>query len=103
MFRWLRTSDLSLSQKLALLLALPLAIAVLVALLVERALHGDLTTNRAVLETTNSVEQRELLMKTVVDAETGLRGFILSGEPQFLEPYHTALDRKSTRLNSSHH
>ena len=93
MFRLLRTSDLSLGQKLALLLALPLAIAVLVALLVEQALHGDLTVNRLVLGATNSVEQRELLMKTVVDAETGLRGFILSGEPQFLEPYHTALHR----------
>ncbi len=93
MLRLLRTSDLSLGQKLALLLALPLAIAVLVALLVEHTLYGDLATNRAVLQATTSVEQRELLMKTVLDAETGLRGFVLSGEPQFLQPYHAALYR----------
>ncbi len=93
MFRLLRTSGLSLGQKLALFLALPLAIAVLVALLVEHTLHADLATNRAVLQATTLVEQRELLTKTVLDAETGLRGFLLSGEPQFLQPYHTALYR----------
>ena len=37
------------------------------------------------------------LRTTLIDAETGQRGFLLTGEPRYLEPYHQAVkaDRKS--------
>ncbi len=37
----------------------------------------------------------EILQLTVVDAETGQRGFLLSGQPHFLEPYVNAVARQA--------
>lgn len=39
----------------------------------------------------------EEVLRTMVDAETGQRGFLITGKENFLEPYHQAL----ARLNQS--
>jgi methyl-accepting chemotaxis protein len=40
------------------------------------------------------------LEKTLVDAETGQRGFIYSGNEEFLEPYNRATNQINNRLNN---
>ncbi len=42
----------------------------------------------------------EVLQLTLVDAETGQRGFLLSGQPQFLEPYIDAVARQAYYLGT---
>src|SRR5215469_7340491 len=37
------------------------------------------------------IQKTERLASTVSDAETGQRGFIITGKPSYLEPYYTAV------------
>jgi signal transduction histidine kinase/CheY-like chemotaxis protein len=65
-----------------------------------------------VYETDESLRHIERILSTVKDAETGQRGFIITGEESYLEPYYRATreipkqlaDPRSARLrNSAHH
>ncbi|MDR3452920.1 MAG: CHASE3 domain-containing protein [Rhodoferax sp.] len=40
------------------------------------------------------------LLKLMLDAETGQRGFLLTGDPKYLEPYESALAEVNQNLNS---
>jgi len=42
-------------------------------------------------EASNALSQIEILVSTLKDAETGERGFLLTGEDAYLEPYERAL------------
>ncbi|ETR72631.1 MAG: hypothetical protein OMM_07406 [Candidatus Magnetoglobus multicellularis str. Araruama] len=44
-------------------------------------------TNSRVIFTHEIIQHINDAMKAVVDMETGMRGFLLSGKDQFLEPY----------------
>ena len=44
-----------------------------------------------VAETRNILETTENLLAAVTDAETGQRGFILTGEDRYLDPYNSAI------------
>src|SRR5690606_5972636 len=59
------------------------------------------------------IAQGHEALRLVIDMETGMRGFLLTNDERFLEPFREAgkryrdnmtslRDRKSTRLNSSH-
>jgi CHASE3 domain sensor protein len=43
--------------------------------------------------TTQAMVQAERLLSTLCDAETGQRGFLLTGDTAYLEPYHDAVAR----------
>jgi signal transduction histidine kinase len=66
-------------------------VVLLVTLAVELAnLRNVYVTNEAV-EDTQSVELAlQQILTTMVDAETGERGFIITGEPSYLEPFNRA-------------
>ncbi|MFP2910652.1 sensor histidine kinase [Pyxidicoccus sp. 3LFB2] len=70
--------------------ALPAALMALLAVLlfweVRQLLHADATADRSDQVLAQAVRVRQLL----VDRETGVRGFLLTGNPSFLEPYHSA-------------
>jgi signal transduction histidine kinase len=51
---------------------------------IDRLVKGT----RAVTHTYSSINALETLKSEVVDAETGLRGYILTKDERFLEPYH---------------
>lgn len=38
------------------------------------------------------------VLRTQVDAETGVRGFVITGQAQFLEPYQSAVSQQAQRL-----
>jgi CheY-like chemotaxis protein len=46
------------------------------------------------------IHQFDTLLSAVADAETGQRGFIITGEDKYLEPYNSALGTISDRLAS---
>jgi PAS domain S-box-containing protein len=71
--------------------ALLLMGAVTVALVVVLS-----TTDRSLDQfdrTTQAMVQAERLLSTLCDAETGQRGFLLTGDTAYLEPYHDAVAR----------
>jgi PAS domain S-box-containing protein len=76
-----------------------LAVALLVVALVVDAvlsLHNirEVATSVQWVSHTNEVLTRlEAVLSTLKDAETGQRGYLLTGEPAYLEPYRDAVDR----------
>ena len=76
-----------------------LAVALLVVALVVDAvlsLHNirEVATSVQWVAHTNEVLTRlETVLSTLKDAETGQRGYLLTGEPAYLEPYRDAVDR----------
>ena len=58
------------------------------------------------LQLTKAVEQHRMaigqlgnMLSTIKDAETGQRGYLLTGDEKYLEPYHSALDHIQNNLN----
>jgi signal transduction histidine kinase len=58
----------------------------------ERARHSQVT-----------LTQVERVRQLLVDRETGVRGYLLTGEPVFLEPYHAAGQRLPQALEELEH
>ena len=92
-FRYLssRWVNLPIRYKGALVIAIPCAcmlLALLFFTLLNRdqqaAVSGTLRTQQAQLETSR-------LLTALVDAETGVRGYLLTGQEKFLEPYQRGL------------
>src|SRR6185312_3563326 len=46
------------------------------------------------------IEKLNNVLSVVKDAETGQRGFLLTGQPVFLNPYHEAVGRLDAMINS---
>ncbi|MGG6240392.1 PAS domain S-box protein [Nodosilinea sp. AN01ver1] len=78
-----------------------IAIPVVLLLLLSGISIWQITHLSAVLEsverTDRVLSQANTALKLVVDMETGFRGYLLTGEPEFLEPY----ERASTLLEPS--
>ena len=51
-----------------------------------------LDANRWVIHTHEVIDTLEHMMSVLKDAETGQRGFVLTGEERYLEPYEVAID-----------
>src|SRR3954454_19879103 len=72
--------------------------AVIAPLLIMALLAGALlwqintyrTATRAVIRSDRTIAQANLLQRLLVDMETGLRGYLLTGTDEFLAPYDTA-------------
>jgi signal transduction histidine kinase len=77
---------------------LPVALVVLLAALlfweVRQLLEADEAADRADAVLAEAVRVRQLL----IDRETGVRGFLLTNDPVFLEPYHVAAERLPAAL-----
>src|SRR5882672_8957685 len=82
---------LSLSQKGLLVVGVPVAFQVILLLslfAIERAHDRDRTANRRSKEIIASGYR---LLGLLVDAETGMRGYALTGNPVFTQPYDRAI------------
>jgi CHASE3 domain sensor protein len=65
---------------------------ILVAALSYGALESSLESSRRVAHTLQVVEQFQALLSTLQDAETGQRGYLLTGNETYLGPYTNARD-----------
>ena len=86
-----RWSNLPIRYKGALVIAIPCA-CMLLALLFFTLLNRD---QQAAVSETLRTQQVQLevsrLLTALVDAETGVRGYLLTGQEEFLEPYQRGL------------
>src|SRR5205809_6619074 len=79
-------------------------IAVILLLVVTLAIGNSRQFRRASNEAARAQEtlrQLQRVVTTMLDAETGMRGYVISGQEQFLEPYTNALatiDAQMTHL-----
>lgn len=72
------------------LIFVPLAIALLIAGVLELQVHRLTSALDWVDHTDVVTAQARQLLRTIIDQETGLRGYLLTHDSQFLQPYHAA-------------
>jgi len=77
--------------KIAQGFALALAILVLIASLSYQSTEVLMNTSKNLFNTQMTINVLEELLSNIKDAETGQRGYILTGNEAYLEPYQTAL------------
>lgn len=70
---------------------IPLLLALLTSLVVERIVRAYSQDFGRVTSTSRTLAELNTLIKTVVDAETGQRGFAITGDEAFLEPYRSGV------------
>jgi CheY-like chemotaxis protein/CHASE3 domain sensor protein len=75
---------------------------ILVAVLSYGALQGSADSARRVTHTLEVLEQLQSLLSTLQDAETGQRGFVMTGDENYLEPYTNAKAALPGELKSAH-
>src|SRR5688572_5336362 len=81
-------------------------VAIILAFVVTLAVGNSRQFRRAIEDTNRSQETLrglEEVLITMVDAETGMRGYLITGDERFLEPYNRAvanINSRITRLKS---
>ena len=80
-------TGLKFSTKLYLGYAVLLSLMVVVSIIVHMNVNSLITTSKWQEHTNEVVSEGSLLGKLMVDMETGLRGFIITGMESYLEPY----------------
>ncbi len=78
-------------RRLAGAFFLALAISVLVVVLSYRTTSRFIRSSRAAAATSRTTLELERVMSLIQDAETGQRGYLLTGDDSYLEPYRAAL------------
>jgi signal transduction histidine kinase/ActR/RegA family two-component response regulator len=81
----------SLRAKGLMLIAIPLLpLVVLMSTLLLQA-REDVRSDERITELRRTRDAAEHLLSTAVDAETGIRGYVATGNPEFLEPFDNAM------------
>lgn len=83
----------TIGRKIAAGFALPLVILVVIGWFSYRSTTGLIETSQLVTHTHKVLQELEGVLSALVDAETGARGYVITGEEPFLEPYHSAIPR----------
>ena len=84
--------DISLQRKLLVSFSIPIALMVLVSFSVHQNTQSIVEDNHWVVHTHKAIARAQELLNLAIDMETGQRGYLITGDPVFLEPYHLALD-----------
>lgn len=79
--------NMSLAWKIGLSAACPLILITIVTGIVLSSLHSLSTSSELVDHTHKVIQKARAIEGAAVDMETGMRGFLLSGDEAFLDPY----------------
>lgn len=81
-------NNLSLKAKLIIGSILPLIIVVVVSVISTRSITSLLDSKKWVDHTNRVIQEAMDITASAVDMETGMRGYLLAGQEEFLEPYN---------------
>ena len=81
-------------------ISLPLGLGLISAVFFVSLITYLLSTIQWVEHTDRVINNANEAVKLTVDLETGMRGFLLSGDEHFLDPYETAKPRVAVALNT---
>jgi CHASE3 domain sensor protein len=82
------------------LIILPIAVSVVLCLVLTYGLHSVERKSLAVDQADLVIAHSNNLIKLMVDEETGLRGFLLTKNPVFLQPFHIADERMNSEFSA---
>src|SRR5476651_1062187 len=80
--------------------ALALAALLIIGVVSYRSTTGMIETASMVDHTHLVLENLEQLLSAMKDAETGQRGFLVTGEERYLEPYNSAVEQSGKILKT---
>jgi PAS domain S-box-containing protein len=84
------TDPVHFKRILARSVLLPLVLMALLAALFLWQISSLLSAAQAVEHTDEVISQANETQKLLIDMETGMRGYLIAGKPEFLEPYNRA-------------
>src|SRR4051795_4937233 len=96
--RLTHADNVGFSRKRTLALAVAIALMCFAGAAAVGALFRAADAEKSVNRTIEIREQARDLLTIMLNAETGIRGFLLSGDETFLEPYQTATRRVSATI-----
>jgi len=80
---------LSLKGKLGIGFAIPITLFIVISVIASQSLSHLLTSQKWVNHTHEVIEHGDEIMAELVNMETGLRGYLITGQEEFLEPYYS--------------
>ncbi len=83
---------MTVGMKIGAGIALGLAMIVSLGVMAYVSTQRLIEANRVVMRTHEVLDTLASTLSLLKDAETGARGFVIAGQAQYLEPYHSALD-----------
>lgn len=83
----IKNSKLSLRSKILLGNCAPLALMILLGIVCTLSVRSLLLGNDSVEHTNIVIRGAQCMQTAAIDMETGMRGFLITGEEKFLEPY----------------
>jgi len=92
-WRRIRPTNFSLRTKTIIAYLLMIVVAATSSAVVLRVLAIGTAANDQVTHIGRNIAAAEALLETVVDAETGVRGYLITGDVKFLEPYTAGISR----------
>ena len=92
--------NISLQKKLLVSFLIPITLIVIVSFSVYENTQSIVKDNHWVVHTHKAIARAQELLNLIVDMETGQRGYLITGDPVFLEPYHLALDVWRQKMQS---
>src|SRR5579862_6371269 len=72
--------------------------ALLIAFVSAQSSESRTLTARQLTQALEVIEQAQAVLSTLKDSETGQRGYLLSGDESYLEPYAAARTRYASEL-----
>jgi methyl-accepting chemotaxis protein len=91
---WLAKLRATYLAPVTLIRLIPISVVLVTGLVLTQWTHGLLTQHRTlVVHTHEVIEMAKDVLIGLVDAETGQRGYLLSGDPAYLRPYELARGR----------
>ncbi|MBE9054126.1 CHASE3 domain-containing protein [Nostocales cyanobacterium LEGE 11386] len=94
-----KIAKISLKRRLTTVIALPIGLMLLLTGATLWQITRLLSAMKWVDHTDQVIAQANYTQRLLVDMETGIRGYLLSGEPKFLEPYQQASPLINPALN----
>jgi len=94
-------ANLPISRKLLAAFAAVVGIILVSSSILYDRLRVIEVAKNARIHTTDILEMLQDIMDAMVDQETGVRGYLITGDEKFLEPYHKGIDAYTTAIQKT--
>src|SRR3954447_10183974 len=86
------------NKQALLIIALAIGVCGAITALIAFNVRNQAATSDRLTHSQQEIEQVEQILSLMVDCETGSRGFVITGDEKFLEPYVRAVKNIPARL-----
>ena len=93
-------NNLKVSKKITLGYSVILILMLIVSIVVYSSISSIIKSTKWVDHTYDVIRTAEQVSASLVNIETGLRGFLITGEDDYLQPYNDGINRFSTLINN---